>query len=264
MPDCLCSRISVLGKKIGNLPLPDPGNVTLTLDEYNRLVELAAKPPKKPELAPLPYSIKHADVKLHVEKDAMRGTVELDGEVFRKGISKVPLTSGMTILDAQLNGKGVPLIQENGYACCVAAGRANFRLRWIPGMPLRIEAGRASFTLPVPLGGKRANVAGHSREHHILQMSRPGMITERKSEKGHTEIEATLVPGQPRNFLVGNAGSRCPGGAARNAIPLRHENAHIRQRSGNARCRAGGCHRGARRAISVPSGVAVQAMKSPG
>ena len=42
------------------LPLPDSGNVTLTLDEYNKLVELAAKPPKKSDLAPLPYSVKHA------------------------------------------------------------------------------------------------------------------------------------------------------------------------------------------------------------
>ena len=51
-------------RQIPLLPLPDPGNVTLTLDEYNRLVDLAAKPPKKPDVAPLPYSIKHADLKL--------------------------------------------------------------------------------------------------------------------------------------------------------------------------------------------------------
>jgi hypothetical protein len=44
------------------LPLPDSGHVTLSLDEYNKLVELAAKPPKHPEIAPLPYSVKHADV----------------------------------------------------------------------------------------------------------------------------------------------------------------------------------------------------------
>src|SRR5207244_11727275 len=48
------------GQDTTALPLPDPGNVTLTLAEYNRLVELAANPPKKPELAPLPYSIQHA------------------------------------------------------------------------------------------------------------------------------------------------------------------------------------------------------------
>ncbi len=52
--------------------------------------------------------------------DAVRGTVELQGEVFRKGISKVPLTSGMTILDAHQNGKGVALLQEMARTphCC--------------------------------------------------------------------------------------------------------------------------------------------------
>src|SRR5580692_12950072 len=96
------------------LPLPNSGNVTLTLEEYNKLVELAAKLPKKPDLAPTPYSIQHADVKLHVENDGVLGTVQLEGEVFRKGVSKVPLTSGMTVLDAHQNGKGIPLLQENG------------------------------------------------------------------------------------------------------------------------------------------------------
>ena len=111
---CFVFSLFAAGQDTPALPLPDPGNVTLTLAEYNHLIELAAHPPKKPALAPLPFSIQHADLKLRVEKDAIRGTVELDGEVLRKGISKVPLTSGMTILDARLNGKGVPLIQENG------------------------------------------------------------------------------------------------------------------------------------------------------
>ncbi len=133
--------------------MPDPGNVTLTLDEYNKLVELAAKPPKKPEVAPLPYSIKHAQVTLKVENDGVRGTVELEGEVFRKGVSKVPLTSGMTILDAHQNGKGVPLIQENGTHAALLPGPGEFSVGLDTGLPLRIEAGRASFTLPAPAAG---------------------------------------------------------------------------------------------------------------
>src|SRR6201998_998910 len=107
---CVCLMSLCWAEDKSTLPLPDPGNVTLTLDEYNKLVELAAKPPKRPDVAPLPYSIKHADLKLHVEKDSVSGTVELDGEVFRKGVSRVPLTSGMTIFDAHQNGKGIPLI----------------------------------------------------------------------------------------------------------------------------------------------------------
>jgi Carboxypeptidase regulatory-like domain len=190
---CVCAA-----EEKSALPLPDPGNVTLTLEEYNRLVELAANPPKKPELAPLPYSIKHADVKLRVEKDAIRGVVELEGEVFRKGVSKVPLTSGITILDAHQNGKGIPLIQENGtHAALLPAGE--FSIALDTGLPLRIEAGRASFSLPAPTAGSVQVALLIPGDHTFANVS-PGLITSRKSENGHTAIEATLVPGQPATF----------------------------------------------------------------
>jgi hypothetical protein len=180
------------------LPLPDPGNVTLTLDEYNRLVALAAKPPKKPEAAPLPYSIKHADVKLRVENNSVTGSVELEGEVFHKGISKVPLTSGMTILDAHQNGKGMPLIQEGGTQVALLA-TGDFSVSLDTGLPLRIDAGRASFSLPAPLAGSVQMSLVIPGDHTLANIS-PGAITSRKSENGHTTVEATLVPGQPANI----------------------------------------------------------------
>ena len=43
-------------------PVPASGNVTLPLDEYNRLVELASKPTRKPDTPPVPYTMKRADV----------------------------------------------------------------------------------------------------------------------------------------------------------------------------------------------------------
>ena len=180
------------------LPLPDSGNVTLTLDEYNRLVELASKPPKRPEIAPLPYSIKHADVKLHVDSDGVLGTVQLEGEVFRKGVSKVPLTTGMTILDAHQNGKGLPLQQENGTHTALLPGPGEFSVALDTGLPLRIEAGRASFSLPVPAAGSVQLALVIPGDYTFANIS-PGLITSRKSENGHTVIEATLVPGQPAN-----------------------------------------------------------------
>ena len=195
----LCAAPAFAGVSPGGdtttLPLPNSGNVTLTLDEYNRLVELAAKPPKKPDVAPLPYSIKHADVKLRVENDGVRGTVKLDGEVFHKGVSKVALTSGMTILDAHQNGKGVPLEQENGTHVALLSGPGEFSVALETGMPLRIEAGRASFTLPVPAAGSVQLALMIPGDHTFASVS-PGLITSRKSESGHTAIEATLVPGQ--------------------------------------------------------------------
>jgi hypothetical protein len=181
------------------LPLPDSGNVTLTLDEYNKLMELAAKPPKKNDLPPLPYSIKHAALKLRVENDGVLGTVQLEGEVFRKGVSKVPLTTGMTILDAHQNGKGVPLEQENGTHTALLSGPGEFSVDLETGLPLRIDAGRASFSLPVPTAGSVQLALTIPGDHTFAQIS-PGLITSRKSENGRTAIEATLVPGQPANI----------------------------------------------------------------
>ena len=193
----LCSVCAAEEKT--TLPLPEAGNVTLSLDEYNRLVELAAKTPKKPEIAPLPYSIQHADVKLHVENDGVRGTVQLEGEIFRKGTSKVPLTSGMTILDAHQNGKSVPLEQESGTHMALLAGPGEFSVALDTGLPLRIEAGRASVRLPVPAAGSAQLSLVIPGDHTLANIS-PGLITSRKSENGHTTIEATLVPGQAANI----------------------------------------------------------------
>ena len=188
---CVC-----MAQEKSTLPLPDSGNVTLTLDEYNRLVALAAKPSKRPDVSPLPYSIKHADVKLRIENDGVRGTVQLEGEVFRKGVSKVPLTTGMTVLDARQNGKGLPLLQENGTHIALLSGPGEFSVALDSGLPLRIEAGRASFSLPVPAAGSVQLALVIPGDHTFANIS-PGLITSRKSEDGHTAIEATLVPGQP-------------------------------------------------------------------
>ena len=195
----MCSAQMYAADEKTPLPLPDPGNVTLTLDEYNKLVELAAKPPKKPENAPLPYSIKHAEVKLHVENDSVLGTVEIEGEVFHKGVSKVPLTSGMTILDAHQNGKGIPLEQENGTHTALLPGPGEFSVALETGLPLRIEAGRASFRLPVPVAGSAQLSLVIPGDHTVANIT-PGIITSRKSENGHTTIEATLAPGQPASI----------------------------------------------------------------
>ncbi len=195
---CVCLMSLCWAEDKSPLPMPDPGNVTLTLDEYNKLVERAGKPPKKPETAPLPYSIKHADLKLKVENSGVMGSVELEGEVFHKGISKVPLTSGMTILDAHQNGKGVPLLQEGGtHVALLPAG--DFSISLDAGLPLRIDAGRASFSLPAPVAGSVQMSLLIPGEHTLANIT-PGVITSRKSENGHTAIEATLVPGQPANI----------------------------------------------------------------
>ncbi len=237
MACCACAALVCVAQEKSTLPLPDPGNVTLTLDEYNRLVELAAKPPKRPDTAPLPYSIKHADLKLRVEKDSVSGTVELDGEVFRKGVSKVPLTSGMTIFDAHQNGKGIPLIQENGTHVALLPGPGEFSVALDAGLPLRIEVGRASFSLPAPVAGSVQLTLVIPGDHTIANIS-SGLITSRKSEDGHTAIEATLVPGQPANIWWATRETASSGSAEGSSIPRRQQDAGVGERSGDAGCSA--------------------------
>ena len=180
-------------------PVPAPGNVTLPLDEYNRLVELASKPTKKPDAPPVPYTVKRADLKLRVANESVQGTVQLQGEILHKGATKVPLTNGMAILDARQEGKSLPLELENGTHTAVLSGPADFTVTLDAGLPLSIEAGRASFSLPVPSAGSAQLALVVPGDHTYVRIS-PGIITSRSSGKGQTSIEATLVPGELANI----------------------------------------------------------------
>ena len=190
----LCISIVSYGEEKSALPLPSSGQVTLTLAEYNRLVDLAAKSARKRELPPIPYTIKRADLKLRAGNENVMGTLLMDGEVFSKGSARVPLTSGMTILNAQQEGKGLPLQQEGTTAMAVLPGASDFSVTLDTGMPLKIDAGRASFSLPAPAAGSVRLSLVIPGDHTNVHIS-PGLITGRSSASGQTTIEATLVPG---------------------------------------------------------------------
>jgi hypothetical protein len=179
-------------------PVPSSGNVTLPLDEYNRLLELANKPTRKTDTPPVPYTMKRADLKFRVISESVQGTVQLQGEILHKGVTKVPLTTGMAIFDARQEGKSLPLELEGGAHTAVLSGPAEFAVTLDGGLPLSIEAGRASFTLPVPAAGSVRLTLSLPGDHTNVRIS-PGLITSRASENGQTTVEATLVPGQNTN-----------------------------------------------------------------
>ena len=180
-------------------PVPPTGNVTLALEEYNRLLELAGRPVKGEEVPPVPYVIKRADLKLRVANQSILGAVRLEGEVLAKGERKVILASGMTVLAAQQDGKNVPLEKEGGAHLAVLRGPAEFAVSLDAGWPLSIEAGRASFNLPVPVAGSVRLTLVVPGDRSNVRLS-PGLITARTSEHGQTTVEATLLPGQPTNI----------------------------------------------------------------
>ena len=192
---CGIAALLVTGQEPDALPLPGSGNVTLPLDEYNKLVELAGRPLKKPDTPPVLYAIRWAGLKLDVTGNIAKGTVNLDGTVMGRGTIEVPLISGTTVLDIRQSGKDLALEQRNGVHTVVLNGPAEFEVTLDVALPLNVEAAKATMILPAPAAGAAEltlAVPGDRVDVHI----NPGLIVHRTSEGGHTTVEATLVPGQ--------------------------------------------------------------------
>jgi hypothetical protein len=195
----LSISITVIAQDRSGLPLPSSGNVTLPLDEYNKLIELASKVEIKPESAPISYAIKRADLKLRVAGESVLGTVQCDGEIFAKGINKIPLMNTPAVLSVRQANKILPLMQEDGMHTAILSGPGEFSITLDAGMPLNIETGRASFNLPVPAAGSAQLFLELQGEHTNVKIN-PGLITRQSTENGKTIIEATLVPDQIANI----------------------------------------------------------------
>ena len=98
-----------------SLPTPaGPGMVTISLREYDRLVELSTRKTKTPDTPPQPFVLTRAVFKLRVENQTLLGTVTIDGASLFKGPVKAPLTTGMMIVDASQAGNPIPLLWESG------------------------------------------------------------------------------------------------------------------------------------------------------
>src|SRR2546425_6439507 len=107
--------LSALAAASGQVSTPAPGTVTMPLDEYNRLLELANQPAKKAEAPPVPFAIKRAHLDLQAGGESAAGAIQFDGEVFARGVIRVPLLSGMTVTDAQQKDRELPLEQNAGF-----------------------------------------------------------------------------------------------------------------------------------------------------
>ena len=191
----LVFALPVLAQQKLVLPDPAPGNVTLSLDEYNRLLALANRPGKKSEAPPLPYVLKRADLKFRVSNDDVLGSLQIEGETLGANLAKVPLATGMTILDARQGSRPLPLLLDNGTHVAVLPGEADFSVNLDAGLPLSIETGRASFLLPAPSAGSVRLSLTVPGDRANVQLNH-GIITRRATVNGATEIEATLIPGQ--------------------------------------------------------------------
>ena len=175
-------------------PEEHPRSVTLTLSEYNRLLDLAAKTPVTPSPAPVPAIVAAADLRITIDRDAARGVFNLSGQVLQTGVTRVPVISGATLTDAAASGRPVPLLSEGNTLNALISGPGPFALTLEWGAPLTFRPGRASFAMPVPQSGAARATIDLPGEQADVRLS-AGLITRRSIVNGRTLIEATLDPG---------------------------------------------------------------------
>jgi hypothetical protein len=170
------------------------GTVTLSLAEYDRLVDLSARPARPPDVPPVGAVLSKADLRVRADAIAARGTITVEGEVLRAGPVRVDLVAaGGAVLDARSAGRPVPLLVDGRGHAALLPGPGPFSVAVDWGAPLRTAPGRVSFALPVPAAGSvRAtiDVPGEDTDVHVST----GLVTRKSSTGGRTIAEVTLDP----------------------------------------------------------------------
>src|SRR5262245_61752510 len=106
----------------------DPArSVTLSLAEYNRLIDLANRP-RVLDGAPVASAPASADLRILVDRDTARGVFNIRGNALRAGISSVNLLSGATLIDANASGQPLPLVSDGNTHAAFVPGPGPFSL----------------------------------------------------------------------------------------------------------------------------------------
>jgi hypothetical protein len=175
-------------------PTETPRAVTLTLAEYNRLIDLASRPAPTPAAAPVAAVLASADLRVRVDRDTARGVFSLTGDALRNGVSPVSLISGATLIDASAAGRPLPLIADGAAHTALIPGPGPFSLALEWGAPLIYRPGRAAFVMPVPQSGTARAIFDLPGDQADVRLS-SGLVTRRTAVDGRTIVEATLDPG---------------------------------------------------------------------
>ena len=175
-------------------PADQPRSVTLSLAEYNRLLDLERRAPALPAAAPVAAVVSSVDLKITVDNENARGTYTLAGQVLHNGVNRVPLVNGAALADVTSSGRPVPLVTDGQWLQALIAGPGNFSINTEWTGSLSYRPGRASFVMPVPQAGAARATIDVPGEQADVRLS-AGLITHRTTANGRTLIEATLDPG---------------------------------------------------------------------
>jgi Carboxypeptidase regulatory-like domain len=175
------------------LPTDSTRAVTLSLTEYNRLIDLSNRPAEAASAVPVAV-LASTDVRVTIDRDTARGTFNVVGEVLRPGVHRVNLLSSATLIEASAGGRPVPLVAEGNTHAALIEGPGPFGLTLEWGAPLKFTPGRGSLLLPVPQSGTARATFDLPGEQADVRLS-AGLVTRRSAANGRTIVEATLDPG---------------------------------------------------------------------
>ena len=175
-------------------PRGGPGTVTMTRTDYDRLIDLASQPVRGTDALPVPAALTRVDIRARVDGSTVRASMQLDGEVFRAGVSKVRLIKGATLLAARMGDRPLPLLAEAGNHFALLTGPSTFSATLEVGTAVTTTPGRGTFTLPVPEAGSATATIDVAGDQTDVRLS-SGLILRRTSFGGRTIVEATLDPG---------------------------------------------------------------------
>src|SRR5262245_48175257 len=157
-------------------PAESSRTVTLSVTEYNRLIDLAARPTQPQTTAPVAAVLSSADLRVRVDRDTARGVFTVAGDVLRPGVAKVAVLNGATLIDATIAGRPLPLIAEGTAHTALLQGPGPFTLNLDWGAPLTFAPGKGSFVLPALAAGTvRATIDVPSEQADVKVSS--GLVT---------------------------------------------------------------------------------------
>ena len=177
------------------VPPGSAGTVTMSRTDYDRLLDLATQRPAGPSTAPTSAALARADIRVRVGDTTARATMTVDGEVFRRGIAKVPLIKDATLLDARMENRPLPIVAEGDTFFGFVGGPGTFSATLEAGSPLQYAPGRASFILAVPFAGSATaaiDVPGEQADVHVDG----GIVLRRASANGRTVVDVAVQGGK--------------------------------------------------------------------
>ncbi len=194
----LATGVCLLVAQIASGQPPQPTeaarSVTLSLVEYNRLIDLAGRPAPDARVPPVAAVLASADLRVRVDADIVRGVFQLAGDVLRTGVNRVNLISSATLVAATTAGRPLPLVADGQVHAALLSGPGSFSVDLEWGARLALRPGRASFLLPVPAAGTAHATIDIPGDQADVRLS-AGLVTRRTSAGGRTIVEATLDPG---------------------------------------------------------------------